>query len=82
MWTKELPRRMLKLSIRVSGCLDQLEIHCRDIRTSNVRSWINLQPLLRTSYHLFKSAQKLLLKIILPQDIRKRKLLEDHVLTS
>ena len=31
MWAKELPRRMLKLSIRVSGCLDRLEIHCRDI---------------------------------------------------
>ena len=38
---KELPRRMLTLSI----------IHCRDIGTSEVRSWINLQPLLRTSYH-------------------------------
>ena len=57
MWAKGLPRHMLKLSIRVSGCLDRLEIHCRDIRTSEVRSWINLQPLLRTSYHLFKSSQ-------------------------
>ena len=29
----------------------------RDIRTSEVRSWIKLQPLLRTCYHLFKSSQ-------------------------
>ena len=57
MWAKGLPRHMLKLSIRVSGCLDRLEIHCRDIRTSEVRGWINLQPLLQTSYHLFKSSQ-------------------------
>ena len=31
MWAKELPGRMLKLPIRVSGCLDRLEIHCCDI---------------------------------------------------
>ena len=30
-WAKELPGRMLKLPIRVSGCLDRLEIHCCDI---------------------------------------------------
>ena len=63
MWAKELPRRMLKLSIRVSGCLDRLEIHCRDIpmileQAVEVRSWINLLPLLRTCYHLFKSSHR------------------------
>ena len=57
MWAKGLPSHMLKLSIRVSRCLDGLEIHWRDIRTSEVRSWVNLQPLLWTSYHLFKSSQ-------------------------
>ena len=31
MWAKGLPGRILKLSIRVSGCLDRLEIHCHDI---------------------------------------------------
>ena len=45
MWAKGLPRHMLKLSIRVSGCLDRLEIHCLDIRISEMRSWINLQPI-------------------------------------
>ena len=30
MWAKELPGRMLKLPIRVLGCWDRLEIHCRD----------------------------------------------------
>ena len=50
--TAEAHAEVIDQSIRM-----RLEIHCRDIRTSEVRSWINLQPLLRTSYHLFKSSQ-------------------------
>ena len=56
--TAEAHAEVIDQSIRMPRSI-LLEIHCRDIRTSEVRSWINLQPLLRTSYHLFKSSQPL-----------------------
>ena len=61
---------------------------CRDIGTSDkeeldslAEAFAHLLSSLNHHIAIKPSPQKLLLKIVLPQEKRKRKLLEDHVLT-